>query len=186
MATHHAVQGVLGALAETLTEGLAHLPHKPDVQVLGADSLAHGPHTHQLGIYLYRIAVDPFSRSVTGNSSGRNEIAGQRPDLAVTLHVLLLGWSPDPQMEMSSLAAAMQALGHGITLGCEAMASRDPGWESEETVQIIPEEMNSETLLRLWNTLPGPHRLSVPYLIRNLRLHAVDCQPATTSFLNMG
>lgn len=187
MATHHAVQGVLGALADHLQERLEPLLQPGCVQVLGSQDLAQGPQHNQLGIYLYRIGVDPFSRSANGTPPGRSEGAGSAgADLAVTLHVLLLGWSPDSVAEMSQLAAAMQVLGHGITLGSEVMANRDPGWESEETVQVIPEEMSNETLLRLWNTLPGSYRLSVPYLIRNLRLHSVDCQPATTSFLNMG
>jgi hypothetical protein len=186
MATHHAVPGVLGALADTLNERLAHLPHAPRVQVLGSQSLAQGPSSDQLGIYLYRLAVDSFSRTSNGSPPGRNETLGNSPDLAVTLHVLLLGWSADPSTEMSHLAAAMQALGHGITLGQELMNGRDPGWETDETVQVIPEEMNNEALLRLWGTLPVPYRLSVPYLIRNLRLHSADSPPATASFLNMG
>jgi len=57
------------------------------------------------------------------------------------------------------------------------MSLADPDWGSEDVVQVLPEEMSTEDLMRLWDSLPGDYRLSSPYLIKTLRL-APDEEPA--------
>jgi len=37
-------------------------------------------------------------------------------------------------------------------------------------VQVLPEEMSTEDLMRLWDSLPDDYRLSAPYLIKTVRL----------------
>lgn len=43
-------------------------------------------------------------------------------------------------------------------------------------MQVLPEEMSTEDLMRLWDSLPGDYRLSAPYLVKTVRL-APDIDP---------
>lgn len=57
------------------------------------------------------------------------------------------------------------------------MSLADPAWGAEDSVQVMPEEMSTEDLMRLWDSLPGDYRLSAPYLIKTVRL-GPDIDPA--------
>lgn len=136
--------------------------------ILGSQALALGPGGEQLGIYLHRVAIDPFSRNrYLGPAENRR---APRPELPVNLHILLIGWSTKNDSEVNFLAAAMQIIGSALFLDVSHLAVADSGWGDGESVQIMPEEMSTEDLMRLWDSLPGDYRLSSPYLIKNLRL----------------
>ena len=133
------------------------------------------PAGENLGIYLHRIAVDPFARNrYLAPAENRRQ---RRPELPVNLHVLLIGWSTKNDSEVGYLAAAMQIIGSALTLDVSHLGSADSGWDEHEAVQVLPEEMSTEDLMRLWDSLPGDYRLSSPYLIKTLRL-APDEEPA--------
>ncbi|HNE16569.1 MAG TPA: DUF4255 domain-containing protein, partial [Rhodocyclaceae bacterium] len=64
MAGHRAVLGVLQALKERLDVRMPPLTGgSPKALVLGSQTLAAGPSGENLGIYLHRIAIDPFARN---------------------------------------------------------------------------------------------------------------------------
>ncbi len=176
MATHRAILGVLQALKERLDLRLPVLAGgNPKAVILGSQALATAPTGENLGIYLHRIAVDPFARNrylaPTDNRRRR------RPELPVNLHILLIGWSTKNDSEIGYLAAAMQIIGSALTLDVSHLSTADSGWDEREAVQVLPEEMSTEDLMRLWDSLPGDYRLSSPYLIKTVRL-APDEEPA--------
>jgi hypothetical protein len=37
-------------------------------------------------------------------------------------------------------------------------------------VQVTPEQMSTEDLMRMWDSFPGDYRLSTPYLVKTIRL----------------
>lgn len=171
MASHQGVIGVLQALRERLAIRMtARLGGNPQVEILGSQSLAGKPqpNTDTLGLYLHRISVDPFSRNRhLPPQPGRHQ---PRPELPVNLHVLLIAWCTHTEQEIEYLAAAMQILGGGFVLESADMSLADPEWGREDVVQAMPEEMSTEDLMRLWDSLPGDYRLSAPYLIKTVRL----------------
>ncbi|MBK7674776.1 MAG: DUF4255 domain-containing protein [Candidatus Accumulibacter sp.] len=169
MATHRAILGVLQALKERLDLRLpALVGGSPKSVILGSQALTTAPTGENLGIYLHRMAVDPFARNrylaPTDNHRQR------RPELPVNLHILLIGWSTKNDSEISYLAAAMQIIGSALTLDVSHLGTADSGWDEREVVQVLPEEMSTEDLMRLWDSLPGDYRLSSPYLIKTVRL----------------
>lgn len=176
MATHRAILGVLQALKDRLDLRLPALTGgNPKALILGSQALATAPAGENLGIYLHRIAVDPFARNrYLAPAENRRQ---RRPELPVNLHVLLIGWSTKNDSEVGYLAAAMQIIGSALTLDVSHLGSADSGWDEHEAVQVLPEEMSTEDLMRLWDSLPGDYRLSSPYLIKTLRL-APDEEPA--------
>lgn len=169
MANYRASLGTLQALREQLSLRLAALlGGKPTVKLLGSQELATAPSGQALGIYLYRLAVDPFARNrYLAAAEGRQS---PRPELPVNLHVLIIGWSESSEQEISYLSAAMQVIGSSMSLDVSHLGLSNAGWGESDTVQIVPEEMSTEDLTRLWDSLPTGYRLCVPYIIKTIRL----------------
>ncbi|NTV11541.1 MAG: DUF4255 domain-containing protein [Zoogloea sp.] len=171
MASHRATLGVLNALRERLALRMAALlGGNPRVVLLGSQDLAGvpGSNADALGIYLHRISVDPFSRNrYMAPVEGRR---APRPELPVNLHILLIGWTTHTELEIDYVAAAMQIVGSSLTLDVADLMLADPAWGDGEAVQVLPEEMSTEDLMRLWDSMPGDYRLSSPYLVKTLRL----------------
>lgn len=169
MAGYRATMGVLQALKERLALRMtALLGGNPTVKLVGSPELSSAPTSEALGIYLYRFAVDPFARNrYLSASEGRKT---PRPELPVNLHILLIGWSNKTESEIAYLSAAMQIIGSSLNLSVAHLGVADPTWGESDTVQVIPEEMSTEDLTRLWDSFPGGYRLSVPYIIKTVRL----------------
>ncbi|BAL26820.1 DUF4255 domain-containing protein [Azoarcus sp. KH32C] len=171
MASHLGILAVLQALRERLSIRMAaRLGGNPQVEILGSQSLsgAPQPNTDTLGLYLHRISVDPFSRNRhLPPTEGRR---APRPELPVNLHLLLVAWCTHTEQEIGYLSTAIQIIGGGLTLSSADVSLADPAWGHEDVVQVMPEEMSTEDLMRLWDSLPGDYRLSAPYLIKTVRL----------------
>ena len=175
MATYRAVTGVLTALKDVLDARISDLAAEmtnPSVVLLGSQQLRDDPTGNMLGIYLHRISVDPYGRNryLPPQRPGN----APRPELPVNLHILLVGRSLSASAEITLVAWAMQSIGAAMELDAAHMAAIDPNWSSQERLQIIPEEMSTEDLMRVWDSLPGDYRLSSPYLVKTLRLEPVD------------
>jgi len=169
MANFRSSLGTLNALREQLALRLtALLGGKPAVNLLSSQQLSSPPGTDALGIYLYRVAVDPYARNRhLPPPPGRKT---PRPELPINLHILLLGWSSSSDTEITYLSAAMQVIGSSLSLDAAHLGLVDPSWGDQDTLQVIPEELSTEDLTRLWDSLPGGYRLSVPYIIKTIRL----------------
>lgn len=181
MASYKAVQGVLYALRDFLKlrmqDDLDKVLESPSVSILGTIDLRKPPtesnsdnalKLNSIGIYLHRVSVDPFGRNRYVQSRLPN--AGPQPELAINLHLFLLAWTTHGESEAVLTAWAMQQLGSALELGYSHLHSYDASWNVEDVIQIQPEEMSTEDLLRIWDSLPGNYILSVPYIVKTLRL----------------
>lgn len=168
---------MLQALKARLQERMAVLLGNPvTVSILGSGQLATAPApaSNALAIYLHRISIDPVGRNrYLPPAEGRR---GARPELPINLHLLLIGWNTSTDLELGYLTAAMQVIGSTMVLGAADVGAADRGWGADEAVQVLPEDMSTEDLMRLWDSLPGDYRLSAPYLVKTLRL-APDLDP---------
>ena len=54
------------------------------------------------------------------------------------------------------------------------MLSRAYAWEPGLALQLTPEPLENEDFLRLWDGFEGPPLLSMPYLLRTVRLAPVE------------
>lgn len=172
LATYKAVAGILNAIKDYLERrisGSLDLDF-PDsaVVVLGNSELSEKPAGNQIGLYLHRISVDPFGRNRYFQPADPS--AAPQPELAVNLHILLIAWTTTGDNEAPLIAWAMQQIGSALDLDVSHLGIDDPSWGDGEHVQVMPEDMSTEDLLRLWDGLPRDYRLSVPYLVKTLRL----------------
>lgn len=178
LASYKAVQGVLNALKNVLEmrmkNDLDQVLSSPDVSILGTAELktppvsANNTHKNTIGIYLHRVSVDPFGRNRYINTRMPNQ--PPQPELSVNLHIFLLAWTSNGESEAVLTTWALQQIGSALELGYSHIHSYDSHWMVDELVQIQPEEMSTEDLLRIWDSLPGNYVLSVPYIVKTIRM----------------
>jgi hypothetical protein len=121
--------------------------------------------TTRITLYLYRITLDEHSRQTR-----RGGASSSRPaPLHLDLHYLLTAWAANPLDEQVPMAWAMRQL-HQVPMLDLANLSPDGGWERDEVVQILPTELSTEDVMRIWDALDPAYRLSTSYVARVVRL----------------
>ncbi len=143
----------------------------PAVAILGSDDLSKKPNKNELGIYLHRISVDPFGRNRYLQSNDANK--PPQPELAINLHILLIAWTDKAENEGALVGWGMQHIGSALDLDISHLGIADSSWGETERLQVIPEDMSTEDLLRIWDGLPRDYMLSSPYLVKTMRLRPV-------------
>ena len=48
--------------------------------------------------------------------------------------------------------------------------SPEGGWSRDEVIQIVPAELSTEDVMRIWDALEPPYRLSASYVARLVRV----------------
>ncbi|WP_437310836.1 DUF4255 domain-containing protein [Sorangium sp. So ce388] len=130
------------------------------------------PGTATMSLYLYRVTMNQYLR----NSVGANDSSDAKPPLALDLHYLLTAWSDSVETEQTVLGWTLRQLYQHEALSASDL-SPGAGWTTGDLVQVIPAELSNEDLMRIWDALHLPYRLSVSYIARVVRIDAE--QPAT-------
>jgi hypothetical protein len=116
-------------------------------------------------IFLYRSSMNQHQRNV-----GRMAEPGKRPvPLSVDLHYLISFWAQSGENEQLVLAWTMRQL-HEIPVLDSSVLSREAAWTAEDLIQLIPEEIEIEEMMRIWDTLEPNYRLSLSYIARVVRI----------------
>jgi hypothetical protein len=116
-------------------------------------------------IFLYRTSMNQHLRNV-----GRTLSPGMRPlPVSVDLHYLVSFWAKSGENEQLALAWTMRQL-HEVPVLDSSILSREAAWTSEDLIQLIPEEIGTEELMRIWDTLEPNYRLSLSYIARVVRI----------------
>jgi hypothetical protein len=127
---------------------------------------------------LYRVTVNPYVRNSPHISANQQATL----PLSVDLHYMLTVWSDNALFEHTVLGWAIRQLYQHQTLS-QSDLSPDGGWGAGDFVQVIPSELSTEDMMRIWDALDPPYRLSVSYIARVIRIEA-DAQPATLSVVS--
>ncbi len=119
----------------------------------------------RITLYLYRITVNEHSRQRIGAAAS---LAHPTP-LGLDLHFLMSAWAGNARDEQTVLAWAIRQL-HMFPILDASSLSPEAGWGANEVIQVIPAELPTEDLMRIWDALDPPYRLSVSYIARLVRL----------------
>jgi len=119
----------------------------------------------RITLYLYRITVNEHARQ-TRRAGASN--AAPAP-LSVDLHYLLSAWAANPLDEQVPMAWAMREL-YRVPILDLANLSPEGGWGRDEAVQILPAELSTEDVMRIWDALEPSYRLSTSYVARVVHL----------------
>lgn len=134
-----------------------------------------------LSLFLYRVTVNEHLRNVRPANIRMTENA----PLALDLHYLMTAWADGALAEQTLLAWAMRELYLHPVLSISSL-SPEAAWDSADAVQIVPAELSTEDLMRIWDALTPPYRLSVSYVARMVRIDAErmpDAAPVVASRL---
>jgi hypothetical protein len=119
----------------------------------------------RITLFLYRVTVNEHSRQMQAAAS-----ALVRPTaLGLDLHFLMSAWAGNARDEHTMLAWAMRQL-HMFPILDASSLSPEAGWGTNEVIQVIPAELSTEDVMRIWDALDPPYRLSVSYIARLVRL----------------
>jgi hypothetical protein len=116
-----------------------------------------------VSLWLWRVTPNPHARSAAHPGSAA------RPALALDLHYLLTVWADSALAEHTLLAWALERM-HGTQVLDASILSPEAGWERGDRVQLVPEELATEELLRIWDAMEPSYRLSVPFVARPVRI----------------
>jgi hypothetical protein len=134
-----------------------------------------------LSIFLYRIDVN---RTMRAAWSGVGSLDGTG-HLPLDLHYMLTPWASDPELEHRIVGRAMQCLESTPVLA-GPLLTPGGGWAPNETIQVVPEDVPTEWVMRTFDSLPTDFKLSVPYCARVVRLdirRPVGAPDVTTAIL---
>lgn len=173
MASYKGIQGALLSLEEffgrRLPSELAGEPTNAKVKLLGSADIANKLTGNILGIYLHRLTIDPHGRTrqfaATASDSG-----ARRPELPVNLHFLLIANAASSPIEADLMSWAMVEIANHSQLDISHIGAIDGDWGERETLNITPEEMSTEDLMRIWDVFESPYTCTVPYVARTVRL----------------
>lgn len=124
-----------------------------------------GDEQNRVTIFIYRVGVNPHLR--TAGRTLRPDM--DPPPLSLNLHLLFSIWSGSASDEHTILAWLMRALHEHPVLDASALGFEGQ-WGSDEVVQLIPEELTTEDMMRIWDALTPAYRLSVSYIARVIRI----------------
>lgn len=123
-------------------------------------------------LLLYRVGLDRARRHVE-----LPRLAPQGParwSLGLELHYLLIVYGrSSPEGEQVMLGRCMQILDEHAVLPAPLL-SPSYAWEPGVGLQVAVDALETEDFLRLWDGFEGPPQLSVPYLVRTVRLGPVE------------
>jgi len=126
-----------------------------------------------LSIFLYRI---DFNKTMRAAWSGVTANDG-RAHLPLDLHFLLTAWADNAESEHAILGRAMQCLDTTPILSGPLLHPSGE-WTANEAVNLVMDEISTEALMRVFDSLPCDYRVSVPYIARVVRLDSRRIAPA--------
>ena len=129
-------------------------------------------------LYLYRVNVNQYLR----NSPHLNPQQQVTTPLSIDLNYLFTFWADSALAEHTILGWAVRQLYTHQTLS-QSDLTPEGGWNPGDFVQVIPNEISNEDLMRIWDALDPGYRLSVSYVARVVRIEA-DAEPESPAVVS--
>ena len=129
--------------------------------------------TPALSIFLYRVDFNKVMRAALSAGS----LNDGRSHLGLDLHYLITPWAENAEDEHRILGRAMQLLESTPILSGPMLHSSGE-WNANESIQLVLEEVSTEAIMRIFDSLPTDYRLSVPYIARIMRLDGREVDTA--------
>ena len=125
-----------------------------------------------IALILYRIDVDQTRRHV--QLTRATPTSPTRSALGLELHYLLAVWGKGSAAgEQVTLGDCMSILDvNAVITG--PLLSTTYTWEPDDALKVTIDSVSVEDMWRLWDGIDAAYQLSVPYLIRTVRLTPVE------------
>lgn len=122
-----------------------------------------------VSLFLYRVVANGSPRTPPGRRLPSGE--QKKTELPLDLHYLVTVWASSASMQHRIAGWLMRTLEttpilpEGVLHGVDEKA-----FNRDETVEIILNDLTNEDLFRIWDIIGESYRLSIPYLVRNVRI----------------
>lgn len=133
-----------------------------------------GSPLNKVSLFLYRLEIDPTQRHREIPPAKLGDPV--RSALALNLRYLLTVWVKDAEREHQILQDCIEILERDAIIS-GALLDGAYTWEPDAALKVTLDAISHEDMMRLWDLLEPKYRLSIPYLVRTIRLAPVD-QPA--------
>lgn len=138
------------------------------------------PEWTRVTLFLYRVKLNDALRNVPAPGKFPEERA-----VTVDLHFLVTVWAETPLGEHLLTGWVLRELLRRPVLDASILSS-DGGWHAGETVQLLPEEISTEDLMRIWDGLRHSYRPSLPFVARGIRIDESDSDGAPVVAKRLG
>lgn len=179
MADHQAVFAVGDALVKYLTNNYdpAVVGFPCTFKLVSSTEIAKEDTTaldKTVSLYLHRMTNAEHYRNVTRLQDSPTE----RPVMYLDLHYLVTYWDASAEgaeAEQKILVWTMQQLQSAPNLDTSVLtlSSSAPGWDKNDSVQIIPADLSLQDILDIWDGLGPKYRLTVGYIARAVRVDRI-------------
>jgi hypothetical protein len=119
----------------------------------------------RLSLFLYRVTVNEHLRHATRRDNPPDRLSS----LPLDLHYLMTVWADSALAEQTILAWALRQLYLHPVLDVSFL-SPEGGWNAGDTIQVVPGELTIEEMMRIWDAIEPPYRLSFPYVARIVQI----------------
>jgi hypothetical protein len=121
----------------------------------------------RIGLLLYRVTMNEHARQTRPVRPMR----GITPPglLSLDLHYLLTAWAANALDEQVAFAWALRQL-HLFPVLDASSLSPEAAWSREEVIQLVPNELATEEMMRIWDALDPAYRLSASYVARVVQI----------------
>jgi hypothetical protein len=139
-----------------------------------------------LTLLLYRVDLGaPGPRTNVGWTQPAAAPPEMRYLIPLDLKFLLTPWADDAIVQQAILGRALTALaGHTTFAASDLVTSVGGGvdqiWDPGESFQFVPDELGTEDLYQIWESLGRTFELSIPFKVRGIRLQADSFEGADT------
>jgi len=128
---------------------------------------------NQVSLFLYRVDVDQTRRHVDLQPDKPSH--PQRYALGLELRYILTVWGQGAgaEREHEVLSELVEILDRDAIIAGDLL---DPtfDWDDGDALKVSLESLTNEDMLRLWDAFDPPYQLSIPYLVRTMRLSPVE------------
>lgn len=127
--------------------------------------------TAGVSLFPYRIYYDGVHRTPAGriDPDGRRH----RSRLPLNLHFMLTAWADHGSLQNVLAGWMLRVMEDNPVLSATWLntAFDEPVFDPDETVEIVPADLSTEDLFRIWDVLiQDVYQLSVPFVARGIRI----------------
>lgn len=123
-------------------------------------------------LFLYRTTINEQLRNTLQPSSFLVRSVSALP---LELHWMLSVWSNSAAAEQVVFAWALSQLSQQPLLDLTTL--NGAGFQPHEVIHVLPEELELEQLMRIWESIQPSYRLSTTYVTRVVRLDVANVSP---------
>lgn len=148
--------------------------HAYEFRVFNASQFTQDIPNH-VTLFLYRVDVDPTRRHVEVPPESGSLTS--RVALGLDLRYLLTVWAQTAEREQQTLGECMEILDEHAVISGDQLDDAY-AWPEDTTLKISLDSLSHEDMLRLWDSLEPAYHLSIPYVVRTIRMRPKAQQPA--------